>query len=387
MSSNDDTDQLLKSLSEIASKTISESTAMPAKAYHSEDFFLIEKQKLFSRDWQCAGRADNLCIPGDYLTWKLADQPIFVIKGNDHQLRAFSNICLHRMMPLLSGNGNIRSIVCPYHAWTYSTDGKLRTCMQMKQSKILDHDNMQLPEIRLEVWKGWIYVTLDNTIPPISDLLCELASVVQPYGMENYVSVVQDDFIWNTNWKILTENFMEGYHLPVVHKKTVGNWFATNKTCFPSNRSVSFTFQTFSKNPDAIYGGAHPMNKRLIGEQRQTSIMPTVFPAHMYVLAPDHLWYLALNPLGVGQLGIRFGIALAPEVNNNIQDRKKFISELNTFFDKVNAEDKKIVESIFESTKAPLAKPGPLSWLEREIHDLIFYLSKRLEYKNEGAKN
>ena len=231
------------------------------------------------------------------------------------------------------------------------------------------------------------YVTLDNTIPPISDLLCELASVVQPYGMENYVSVVQDDFIWNTNWKILTENFMEGYHLPVVHKKTVGNWFATNKTCFPSNRSVSFTFQTFSKNPDAIYGGAHPMNKRLIGEQRQTSIMPTVFPAHMYVLAPDHLWYLALNPLGVGQLGIRFGIALAPEVNNNIQDRKKFISELNTFFDKVNAEDKKIVESIFESTKAPLAKPGPLSWLEREIHDLIFYLSKRLEYKNEGAKN
>jgi hypothetical protein len=106
--------------------------------------------------------------------------------------------------------------------------------------------------------------------------------------------------------------------------------------------------------------------------------MPTVFPTHMYVLAPDHLWYLSLRPKSIGEVHVRFGAALAPEVMSSLNDPKSFVDELVGFFDRVNDEDKGIVEGLYEGTAAPLAHPGRLSWLEREIHDFMGYLDRGL---------
>jgi hypothetical protein len=108
-------------------------------------------------------------------------------------------------------------------------------------------------------------------------------------------------------------------------------------------------------------------------------VLPTIFPTHMYVLAPDHLWYLSLRPEGTGQVHLRFGIALAPEVHEALgEGRDAWVKELADFFDRVNAEDKFVVEGIYQGSKAPYASRGPLSWLEREIHDFARYLAKRL---------
>ena len=105
--------------------------------------------------------------------------------------------------------------------------------------------------------------------------------------------------------------------------------------------------------------------------------MPTVFPSHMYVLAPDHMWYLSLRPKSVDEVHVRFGLALAPEVNTALGDtREQWLAEVITFFDKVNAEDKFVVEGIAVGSRAPLARPGPLSWLEREVHDFARYLDR-----------
>ena len=106
--------------------------------------------------------------------------------------------------------------------------------------------------------------------------------------------------------------------------------------------------------------------------------MPTVFPCHMYVLAPDHLWYLSLRPEGVGEVKVRFGVALAPEVQAELDDRDPWLTELMDFFDRVNAEDRFLVEGIFSAIRSRFAQPGPLSWLEREIHDFQRYLARRL---------
>jgi hypothetical protein len=99
----------------------------------------------------------------------------------------------------------------------------------------------------------------------------------------------------------------------------------------------------------------------------------------MYVLAPDHFWYLSLRPKGVGQVQVRFGVALAPEVHQALGDgRDAWVSDLVGFFDRVNAEDRTVVEGIYRGAQAPLAAQGPLSWLEREIHDFMGYLARRL---------
>ncbi|NBT43236.1 MAG: Rieske (2Fe-2S) protein, partial [Alphaproteobacteria bacterium] len=93
--------------------------AMPTSVYTSEDFVEAELKHVFSKDWYCVGRADALSKTGDYVTAELAGQPIAVLRDADHQLRAMSNVCLHRMSTLLQGRGNAKTIVCPYHAWTY----------------------------------------------------------------------------------------------------------------------------------------------------------------------------------------------------------------------------------------------------------------------------
>jgi choline monooxygenase len=208
--------------------------------------------------------------------------------------------------------------------------------------------------------------------------LALLHEMVATYDMAGYLSIVTQDHVWSTNWKLLTENFMEGYHLPVTHRRTVGAWFPAEETEFPQESHAAVTWQTFTKSEGATYGRAHPANTRLTGRQRFTSVMPTVFPTHMYVLAPDHLWYLSLRPKSVGEVHVRFGAALAPEVMAGLNDREGFVGELVDFFDRVNAEDRGVVEGLYEGTSAPLARPGRLSWLEREIHDFMGYLDRGL---------
>jgi hypothetical protein len=157
-------------------------------------------------------------------------------------------------------------------------------------------------------------------------------------------------------------------------------------TEFPTETYNAFTYQTFTKDENAKYGRAHPLNTRLEGRWRNTSVLPTIYPTHMYVLAPDHLWYLSLRSEGVGKVHLRFGVAVAPEVYEALGDqRDAWVRELTEFFDRVNAEDKVVVEGIFRGSKAPLASRGPLSWLEREIHDFARYLANRLTGTDTGS--
>ena len=120
------------------------------------------------------------------------------------------------------------------------------------------------------------------------------------------------------------------------------------------------------------------MNQRLIGPSRRTSVMPTVFPSHMYVLAPDHLWYLSLQPDGVGKVRMRYGAALAPEVIQYAENERTLVDEFKQLLDKTQEEDRLLVESIFENAKAPVSIAGPLSWLEREVHEFTQYLARKL---------
>jgi choline monooxygenase len=373
-----ETQVLLARLAELARGPHEEATALPPGLYHDPAILALERERLFGHGWLSPGLAAEIPKPGDYLTFAINDQPIFVMRGEDGEIRGFSNVCLHRMMRLLEGSGNCQRIVCPYHAWTYRIDGSLMGAPHMKRTPGFDPRVLRLPQIRTEVWEGWIYASLDPAAKSLAKQLDPLQATVAPYAMAGYVPVVTQDHVWNTNWKLLTENFMEGYHLPVAHRRTVGAWFPAEQTGFPAERHPAFTFQTFTKDEGATYGRAHPANTRLEGRWRYTSVMPTIFPSHMIVLAPDHLWYLSLRPKSVGEVHVRFGAALAPEVMQGLNDTDSFIAEMIGFFDRVNEEDRFVVEGLYQGTNAPLARPGRLSWLEREIHDFMGYLAREL---------
>jgi phenylpropionate dioxygenase-like ring-hydroxylating dioxygenase large terminal subunit len=372
--------EIIARLAETAGAPLSRAKTMASELYHSSDLYDREIELIFKRGWLCAGTVNEIPSAGDYITYSIADKPIYVMRDSDGHIRAFSNVCLHRMMKLLDGRrGTCRRVVCPYHGWTYNNKGQLIGAGHMAQTANFNKAEFKLPEVRLEIWEGWIYVTLDSSAPSVAVQLAELYPIVSAYGMAGYRPVAERDHIWQTNWKLLCENFMEGYHLPVAHKATVGAWFPAEETRFPEQTFDGFTYQTFVKDETATYGRAHPDNSRLKNEWRYTSIMPTVFPSHMYVLAPDHMWYLSLRPKNVNEVHVRFGASLAPEVLHALGDQREiFIKDLVNFFDRVNEEDRFLVEGLQQGSASGLASPGPLSWLERELHDFSRYLYRRL---------
>ncbi|MEZ5925787.1 MAG: SRPBCC family protein [Hyphomicrobiaceae bacterium] len=373
-----ETDALLETLARTARLEPRQAMTLPPAFYRSEAIAEIETERIFKRDWLCAGLAAEIPKAGDYITFSIAAQPIFVVRDEAGTVRSFSNVCLHRLMQLVEGRGNARRISCPYHAWTYDLTGRVIGAGHMGRPPHFDKRDYCLPEIRTEVWEGWIYVTLNPDAPRVADMLAPLLKDVARYQMAGYVPVAQQEHVWATNWKMLCENFMEGYHLPVAHKATVGAWFPVEDTEFSPEVHEHFTVQTFTKDETASYGRAHEDNTRLEGRWRYTSVMPTIFPSHMYVLAPDHFWYLSLRPHGTGEVKLKFGVALAPEVVASLTDLPSYVETLVGFFDRVNEEDRAVVESIYKGAASPLAEAGPLSWLEREIQDFQIYLANRL---------
>ncbi len=373
----------LAQLKVLAALPLSQATAMPPPMYQSADIHALEQTHIFNEQWLCAGRSDAIPQAGDYLSYHIGSQPVLVIRQEDGSIKAFANVCRHRMMTLLDGQGHCKRkrIICPYHAWSYGIDGQLLGAPQMDKRPGFDKANYPLPAIRCELWEGWIYITLNPEVAPVSTLLAELHPLVADYRMADYVLISQQDHVWDTNWKMLAENFMEGYHLPVAHRATVGAHFAVRETRFSERPpNPAFTYQYFTKAENAPVGNAHPDNTWLKGEQRRTSLMPTIFPAHMYVLAPDHLWYLALQPLGHDQVNIRYGIALAPEVLRASAEPEQLKADVIHFLDQVNAEDKDVVEGIFRGSRATLSKAGPLCWLEQENHEFTQYIARRIAH-------
>ena len=208
--------------------------AMPPDVYTSDDFLALEQEHIFSREWICVGRESALPNKGDYLTTQLVDQPIVVLRDDNNALRAYSNVCLHRFSTLLSGTGRCQKVVCPYHGWTYDLQGQLLGGPQMSRSPDFAPKDYRLPEVRLAVWQGWIYITLSNDAEPVAAKLASLYEKIEHYGVDNYVETFREEHLWDTNWKILAENFMESYHLPMLHRENRRRPFKNQRHGLPT---------------------------------------------------------------------------------------------------------------------------------------------------------
>lgn len=351
--------------------------AMPTSVYTSEDFVEAELKHVFSKDWYCVGRADALSKTGDYVTAELAGQPIVVLRDADHQLRAMSNVCLHRMSTLLQGRGNAKTIVCPYHAWTYNLDGKLRGAPAMSQNDAFCKDHYRLPQVRCEEWLGWVFVCLDPDAETVSVQLAEVADMIAAYDMTNYSESFYEEHVWDTNWKVLAENFMESYHLPVCHAGTIGGLSKLEDMVCPPGRPA-FNYHTILKDESLRIAMAHPTkNDRLKGEERRTTYLLALYPSLMITLTPGYFWYISLHPKGPGQVHIRFGGGMSNDFAEDTDISENF-KQLKTLLDEVNVEDRGCTEKVFNGLCSDAATPGHLSHLERPNYDFAQYLMGKI---------
>jgi phenylpropionate dioxygenase-like ring-hydroxylating dioxygenase large terminal subunit len=350
--------------------------AMPKSVYTSDEFLAAELEHVFKRDWFCVTRSDALANPGDYTTLELAGQPIMVIRDRDGKLRAQSNVCLHRMSTLLEGSGNARTIVCPYHAWTYNLDGSLRGAPAMTMNEAFCKDAYALPQIRCEEWLGWVMVTLNPEAPPVAEQLAEVEALIGDFAMETYTQTFFETHLWNTNWKVLAENFMESYHLPVCHAGTIGGLSKLDEMVCPPGKPA-FNYHWILKDPEFKLANAHPTNKRLTGDRRRMTFLLAIYPSLLITLTPGYFWYLSLHPNGVGQVRIRFGGGMSPDFVND-PDAQSHFAAVKKLLDDVNVEDRGCTEKVYDGLCSDMARPGHLSHLERPNYDFACYLNGRV---------
>jgi phenylpropionate dioxygenase-like ring-hydroxylating dioxygenase large terminal subunit len=351
--------------------------AMPPSVYTSEDFLAHELRDIFAQDWFCVGRATALSKPGDYVTVELAGQAIIVLRNKEDQLRAMSNVCRHRMSTLLEGRGNKSSIVCPYHAWTYNLDGSLRGAPAMTRNDGFCKEEYQLPEVRCEEWLGWVFVTLNPEAGPVAGQLAKVEDLVGDYDMGAYTETFFETHVWNTNWKVLAENFMESYHLPVCHSGTIGGLSKLDEMICPPGEAA-FNYHTILKNDSLKIALAHPNNTRLEGERRRTTYLLAIYPSLLITLTPGYFWYLTLHPLGVGQVRIGFGGGMSPDYVDDA-DAQAHFAQLKALLDDVNVEDKGCTEKVYRGLSSQAAMPGHLSHLERPNFEFAQYIYRRVK--------
>lgn len=206
-----------------------ESFTLPSRFYVDPEIHAQEIRKIFQRSWLYAGHVMDLPEVGSYLTLELAGQPILILRSTDGEIRAFFNVCQHRGHILLSGRGQLKArIVCPYHAWCYSLDGSLFTARMTRAVPDFDKANFSLKPIQLALAAGLIFINLDPKATPEDGDLPQFERSILDHlpEMPSYAANHRFDFDIAANWKVVVDNFSEGYHIPVAHPKlaTLYNW-------------------------------------------------------------------------------------------------------------------------------------------------------------------
>lgn len=194
--------------------------ALEAKYYTSEEIFAKERATLLSKTWLFACHESEILNMGDYYAFELCGESLFVIRGKDEQIRTFYNVCQHRAHQLVQGKGNCRSIICPYHSWTYELEGRLRSGPNLSSVESLDRHRICLQQVKTENFHGFIFVNFDENAAEMDkwfpDVRQSLAEYVPNLHFLNPMEWVE--FPEKCNWKTSVENHSECYHCQINHK-------------------------------------------------------------------------------------------------------------------------------------------------------------------------
>ncbi len=200
-----------------------QSYTIPSRYYLDAAIHDQEKEAIFYRNWWYAGHQSRLQEPGCYLTVQLCEQNIIVVRDKSGELKAYYNVCQHRGHELLSGSGKVRTITCPYHAWSYGFDGELKAARNTDGLVNFDKCQFALKSVQVEVFCGLVFVNLDPDVESLALQAAGLEAEIRRYcpRVDEVKFAQRDDYAVASNWKVLVDNFLECYHCHPAHKDFV----------------------------------------------------------------------------------------------------------------------------------------------------------------------
>jgi len=195
--------------------------------YHSPEFHEREREKLWMRVWQVAGRAEDIPEAGDWMEYRIFDQSFVLVRGRDGEIRGFVNACRHRGNAFCEGKGHAARFTCPYHNWSFGLDGQLLAVAKpdfegTTEEFVGNKDELGLIRVPVEVFGGFIFLNPDRNAAPLSEFLGEAAEFLAAYKCEEMVAHgINVKETIECNWKVVMDAFQEGYHVQGVHPELV----------------------------------------------------------------------------------------------------------------------------------------------------------------------
>jgi len=191
-----------------------------ADRYLSQEFAERERERIWNRVWQVVCRVDDLPNAGDWKEYKILDRSYLVVRGADGVIRGLVNACRHRgNVMCVDGKGNTgRRFTCPYHLWSYDLEGKLRGVSHPELVGEIDKGELGLFEVAVDTFAGFVFLNPDPDAGPLAEFLGEsVLACMEPYHLDEMVTVLDVREAIECNWKIVVDAFQEGYHIQGIH--------------------------------------------------------------------------------------------------------------------------------------------------------------------------
>ena len=337
---------------------------LPGHAFTSPEFFEQEQHRLFRSTWTCVGFAQDVPDVGDIAPLTFAGLPLFLLRDKNHQVRVFHNVCPHRGMRVApkAAKGQ-KSIQCPYHCWTYDFDGKLirRLYFGGPEDRGDVCANAELPslkEVRSARWLDAVFVNIDGNAPPFTDYAADFLAVAALYGdMSAAEPCGRLDYEIAANWKLVTENFVDSYHVHWVHPDLQSSTPMTSYT--HEHRGNVCIGRAPIRNENPGYGlSTLPSWTGIDAETENVLTYIVLFPNLLLTFTSTRYSLFHLNPLSPDRTSERINLYMPNATDPALEsDRQGFLRA----YAELNEEDIWIVEDLQTSRHSPAFDGGRFS--------------------------
>ncbi|MDX2184565.1 MAG: SRPBCC family protein [Gemmatimonadaceae bacterium] len=195
---------------------LAKAATIPSRLYVDPVYHELERERIFSRTWQVVARTEQLTQVGDYVVVDIAGESIVLVRNADG-LRGYHNVCLHRAGPVAYGCGRRQTMQCKYHGWTYSLSGELLRAPEMETTENFRPSDFKLHPVQVATWGPLVFANLDLKAPPLEHYIDGIPARAESFRPASMRWVMRKDYHVKCNWKVYVDNYLEGYHLPVVH--------------------------------------------------------------------------------------------------------------------------------------------------------------------------
>ena len=363
-------------------KGVEAATTLIPAAYYDKEFFDLEQQQVFARNWVVAGPASRVNRSGKIMIANIGGKSILITRDENGDLRGFYNVCRHRGTRLCATDNEVnKHIVCPYHGWGYNLRGECvgtplfdkganRRAIQlhdMSHLKSFDKKDFSLYPVRVEQWGMLIFACLDESAPPLSDVIGDLPQRLANYRLHEWNELSTCDYDIRCNWKLLFENAVEYYHLPWVHPRLAKtSRIADHKRWQGDGMYCGICTSPITATNDSGWLSM----KNISGLSRAENISGYffgLFPNVIIFIMPSHAFVINANPVSPEHTTEKAWLIAHPECVDDMSD--KAIAEVMNFWNEVNLEDVGICEKVQRGITDSVYAGGRLCYhFEEPVH-------------------